>query len=142
VYIPASPNATNVRPGIYQRGNQERLQSVKWDVYERPSMSPEETIRNSDIRKTTLKSTYCKSTDVDLMFRFGHLMRTEPSQLPHRAYNNQSGLRARGRPNIQGIDNITDTGGGTGTGLQPQGHTSGPENCPHNAVKGNWGQDN
>jgi hypothetical protein len=76
----------------------------------RKTLNRRDRIRNDDIRKTVGTTPCNQHIEQQQMKWFDHLMRMEPSQLPSRAYNKrQSGLRARGRPRVWWIDNITDT---------------------------------
>ena len=67
-------------------------------------------MRNEDIR-TIVGTTPCiQHIQQQQLKWFGHLVRMEVDQLPSRAYNSRhSGFRARGRPRVRWIDNVTDT---------------------------------
>jgi len=66
-------------------------------------------MRNEDIRKIVGTTPCIQHIERQKMKWFGHLMRMEPNQLPLRTYNSRrSGFRARGRPRVQWIDNVTE----------------------------------
>lgn len=66
-------------------------------------------IRNVNIRNVVGTSPCLKYIEKQKIKWFSHLMRMEPDQLPLQAYNKQhSCLRARGRPRVRWIDNVSE----------------------------------
>ena len=66
-------------------------------------------MRNEDIRKAVGTTPCIQHIERQKIKWFGHLMRMEPNQIPLRAYiSRRSGFRARGRPRVRWIDNVTE----------------------------------